>query len=208
MDKEYSFNKYTKENNHIEVVLKPTNISYDDIHALLWKANEQNRLKGFVLKTSLIEGNEIKERIGNKGRCFVAMRNGEMIGTASFRIVHRNKWYAKGEVLDYILLGVLPEYQGMHISSLLFHAIEQYARENCFSIIELDTAENNDKAIESYLHYGFHFVDYKHFKDTDHFSVVMAYWINNQKIPKIFSYMYFFLKRVYIKAKYKLKEGV
>ena len=190
----------TPAHNHITIIPKPDYISYDDIHELLWKANEKNREKGFILGTSLLNGHQIKERIGEKGRCFVALHNGRLVGTASVRIVERNTWYMKGQIADYCLLGVLPEFQGKHISTYLFNQIKLFSKENNYRIVELDTAEENRKAIETYRHLGFYRVNYVHFKNADHYSVVMAYWITKNIWGVCFSYIYYHFKKIYVRG--------
>ena len=73
------------------IIEKPLSVSFDQIHEVLWAANESNRNKGIILKTSELSGPELEERIGRDGKCFVAMKEDRVIGTASMRVRDRDR---------------------------------------------------------------------------------------------------------------------
>ena len=79
----------------IIIMEKPDWITYDDIHELIVKAHKVNIDKGIVMKTTKLEGEELKERIGVEGRCFVALDGEKLVGTSSYRILEKNEWYFK-----------------------------------------------------------------------------------------------------------------
>ena len=182
---------------------KPDYISYDDIHDLLWASNADNREKGFVLRTSELSGEMLQQRIGKDGYCFVAMDGEKLVGTLSIRFVERHTWYADGHIPDYILAGVLPEYRGKHINAELSNMVFQRIKELGYQIIELDTAEDNDYAINVYEHYGFKKVDFKPTKNGDHYRVVMAKWIDNCPFMVYTIKLRYVLKKIYIKSRYR-----
>ena len=181
---------------NILVVEKPESITYDQIHRLLWEANEQNRRSGFHLRTAELSGIELEKRIGKNGKCFVAMDGTKLIGTISVRLVERNTWYFKGLLPDYILAGVLPEYQGMHVNSMLAAKVFEFAGNNDFDAIELDTATNNLHAINVYKHQGFKIVDYVIHPELDHDSVVMIKWLRKHKQNRFYAFTVCTCKRI------------
>ena len=187
----------------ISVIEKPDSITFDEIHEVLWKANEENRKKGFLLKTSVLDADKLKDRLGDKGKCFIAVDNGRVVGTISVRIVKRNKWYFKGELPDYMLAAVLPEYQGKHINSLLAQKVFEYAIENGYEAVELDTAEENTHAIDVYKHQGFKLVDFLSKTGVDHYSVVMIKWFDRNPCSDHYRVLRYLIKRAYIKFRYK-----
>ncbi len=188
----------------IQIEEKDDSISYEIIHQVLEKAHQKHKENGFVLKTSKLSGEELKKRIGENGKCFVALHDGKVVGTLSVRLVKRNTWYAKGIIPDYILAGILPEYQGKHINTMLSNKAFDYSKNNGFDRIELDTAEKNKQAIKVYQHLGFRLVDFKAFSGADHYSVVMIK--NFYKFPysKVYYSLRFLIKKYYIKLRYKI----
>ena len=182
---------------------KPDSISYDEIHEVLWKANEENRDKGFQLATAQMTGEQLKERIGDDGHCFVAMADGQVIGTLSLRYVDRNAWFVRGRIADYILSAVLPEYQGYHVNSALTQLAFDAAKRDGCQVIELDTAENNEHAIKVYEHFGFQLVGYKANPRGDHYSVIMAKWFDGCPFSKGYVRFRYGMRRLYVRLRYK-----
>lgn len=179
-------------------------MSYDVIHDLLWRANQENRKNGFHLKTAGLDGKQIEERIGKDGKCFVAFCDRVPVGTLSVRFVERNNsWFAKGTIADYILAGVLPEYQGMHINSMLTKAVFRYAREKGVEVVELDTAADNKHAISIYEHQGFKKVSYAAMQDADHYSVIMAKWITKCPFPDFYRCAVYYLRKLKVLLMFK-----
>lgn len=185
------------------IVEKPENISYETIHDVLYSAHEENRKKGSIMTTSLLSGEQLKKRIGAHGKCWVVIDDEKVVGTASVRYVQRNNWYAKGMIPDYILVGVIPEYQGRGISRRLVEEVFNFAKENGNQVIELDTAENNVHAIEVYKHQGFRLVSYKAPR-ADHYSVVMVKWIEGCPYSEIYCKFRFNLTRLLVRLRYKV----
>ncbi len=188
----------------ITVMEKPEYISYDEIHSILERAHSVNRKDGFVMITSNLNGEQIRSRIGEKGKCWVALDGDIPVGTLSMRMVQRNTWYAKGEIPDYMLAGVIPEYQGKHINGILAQQLFAYARQQGYPLIELDTAEDNTHAISVYEHQGFRLVDFLAKKDLDHYSVVMVKWLDDCPYSKNYCRFRYNLRRRMIRLRYKV----
>lgn len=190
------------------IIEKPLSVSFDQIHEVLWAANESNRNKGIILKTSELNGPELEERIGRDGKCFVAMKEDRVIGTASMRVRDRDRWYYKGRIAELILVAVIPECQGKGLVTLLMDKVLDTARKRGFSAIETDTAEKNARAIDIYKHRGFQPVDYRRFIGADHFSVVMVKWLNAcpySETKRKWNYAY---RRAAVRVKYRMKAAL
>ena len=188
---------------NIIIIEKPESISFEVIHDVLWRANEGNREAGFILKTSQLAPEKLQSRIGEKGKCFIALDGDKVIGTISVRIVNRRKWYYKGDIPDYMLAAVLPEYQGKHINTMLAQKVFEFAILNGYKAIELDTAEENIHAIDVYKHQGFELVDYLAKSSLDHYSVVMVKWLDKCPYTEIKRKIMYSIRRTYIRVKYK-----
>ncbi len=181
---------------------KPENITFDEIHELLWNANQKNRDDGFVLSTSEMSGDQLKNRIGTDGHCFVALIDNKLVGTLSLRYLYRNSWFAKGKIADYMLAGVHPDFQGKHINTALSELAFETASKDGYDAIELDTAENNTHAIEVYKHLGFKKVSYKANPSGDHYSVIMMKWLKDNPFSNTYIGFRYSLKRVLIRIKF------
>lgn len=190
--------------NEIKIVEKPEWVSYEEIHEILYVAHEINRTNGFVMTTSNLTGKQIEERIGKQGKCWVALDNNKIVGTLSVRMIHRSSWYINGEIPDYILAGVHPMYQGKNINAQLTKKAFEYVQKRGFSLIELDTAENNKHAIEIYKHYGFRLVGYEAITGVDHYSVVMVKWLGNCPYSELQCKWRYNLRRFLVRVRYRI----
>ena len=186
----------------IRIIEKPDWISYEDIHELLYIAHESNRKKGFTVNTALMTGNEIEKHIGDQGKCFVALDGDKLVGTSSYRIIQQNYWCCKCEVVDRILVGVLPEYKGKHISALLFQKIEEEAKEKGYAYIENRTSEENEIMQRLCIKDGYRYIDFLSTK-ADHYTVVMLKWLYECPYKDWYIKLHFNIRRILIKVRFK-----
>ncbi len=182
-------------NNSYLVIEKPQHISFTDIHELLWEANQGNRERGFILKTSQYSASELEEYVGEDGKCFVAMDGDRLIGTLSIRFVERKRWYWTGRTAEYCLAAVHPDYRGKHVLSALTEVALQSASSEC-PLIELSTSDSNTHAIAVYRHYGFQMVDFHANSGGDHYSVVMVKWFQECPFAPFLVKIRFFAKKI------------
>lgn len=120
----------------------------------------------------------------------------------SIRFVERNTWYAKGRIPDFILGGVLPEYQGMHVFTGLFDLGLKKLTELGYSAVEGDTADNNTLAIKKYKHLGYRLVSYKANSNGDHYSVIMMKWMDKCPFSSVYLNLRFYMKKIVVKVRY------
>lgn len=190
--------------NQDEIVYQemPEWITYDDIHELLWKAHEENRKAGFILATTQLTGEELKDRVGPEGTTLVALSGDQLVGTLSFHPNKKKVWYIKGKSMGLLLGAVHPDFQGKHINSNLFKLSYDYARKDGCTSLELDTADHNDHAIKVFEHLGFVKVSYKANKGRDHYSVNMMKWLDECPFSPFYISLRYHLKRALVRLRY------
>ena len=188
---------------NIIVIEKPETILYEDVHNLLWIANEENRRNGFVLKTSELSGEELRVRLGEDGKCLVAMDGSRLVGTLFVYFATRSRWYYKGLIAEFGMIAIHPDYQGKHILRKLIELGIDYANDCGCLVIELDTADTNMRAINAYKHFGFSPVSYRANPGGDHYSVIMAKWLDKCPFSNWKVHYKYHLKKCYVKLRYK-----
>lgn len=188
---------------NIEIKEKPEYISYETIREVLHDAHKLNFENGIVLHTTTFTAQEIEEYIGEEGKCFVAISENKVLGTASYRIIERSSWYVQGKVVDEVLVGIRPEFKGMHLYSRLYEAIERDAIKNGYKLIVFNTAEKNVRKQKISSSHGFDNLSFFAAEDNDHYSVVMGKWL--QQCPYSSSEIRFkyLLKKIFVKIRYK-----
>ena len=162
----------------IVVKEKPCDISWDEIHDVLWAAHAENRKAGLNMKAPCLPGSQMEALVGENGHCFVALDGEKVIGTCSFKIETRNNWYVHQQPIAYCMLaGILPEYRGKGVYSQLLSLREQHIRQLHIKLMEMNTAEHNTAVQEALLKKGWRRVDFISLK-SPHYSVVMAKWLD------------------------------
>ena len=186
----------------IVIMEKPDWITYDDIHQLLYAAHESNREKGFNVETAEMNGEELEKHLGEHGKTLVALDGDKLVGTVSYRVLHRDLWCMKGDVGSYVLLGVLPEYKGQHIAAeLTKKAGEELVALGC-KCTECRTAEDNEIVQKMCLKKGYVYVDFLSTK-TDHYTVHMLRWLGECPYSKFRIGFHYRMRRFLIKLRYK-----
>ena len=67
----------------IQIMEKPDWVSWETIHDVLWEAHAENRKNGVFMRYPSLSGEEIKRRIDDNGKMFVAIEDGKVIGSAA-----------------------------------------------------------------------------------------------------------------------------
>ncbi len=183
-------------------LLGETDYSLADVHDLLWRANESNRNSGFVLKTSEMSEERLKDKIGD-GNCYAAIADQKLVGTITARAKQGRSWYCSGKYVSYMLAAVLPEYQGKHINTALAQKVFEYAEKIDANAVLLDTASGNGHALGIYRHQGFKLVDFQSRGDTDHYHVTMVKWLKKPPCSEVYRIFRYHLKKAYVTLRYK-----
>ena len=192
-------------NTDINTIEKPDWVSWDEIHEVLWKAHEKNRENGVIMSYPSLTGEEIKKRIENNGKMYVAIDGQNVIGTLALIIKKGNKWYNKGSY-GYLCFGaVLPNYSGKGIYRSLYKVAETTAINMGIFVITRDTNEKNARMLKISKQEGYHFVECKAYKD--HFNIVRAKWLDGCPYSSWYIKMRFLLSKFKQKTRYKMVPG-
>ena len=152
--------------------------SYEEIHEVLYRAHQKNRENGIVYKSSLLDGEGLRNKVG-EGITYVALLGDHLVGTASVSLRKGKYWYDKGRlVAHYCLAGVLPEYQGKGIMKQIDVTRESFAISNGAKLIRSGTAEKNYLQRNRFLRNGFIPVDFLVTKGNGYYSVMYAKWLD------------------------------
>lgn len=156
--------------NEIRFLKKPSSVSFDKIHEILWAAHESTRANGMQFSTAEMSGKELEDYIKtHNATCYVAMDGDKVIGTNSCYLDYVNKGAIKGRFVKEVLVGILPEYKGQGIYSRLFELAVTYAKENKADGMVTTTFAKNKKMQQIKKKQGFVYT--RHFIKDGHFSV-------------------------------------
>ena len=160
----------------IVVIEKPDYVSWDDIQKCVWEAHAINRSQEIIMGNSKLSGEEIKNFIGDRGKMFVALVEGKIVGTGAVIRKRASLWCGKeDEEYAYICFAtVLPKYCGLGIYKKIALLCETLALSWGVDKILGDTHERNHNMLVGVRKNGFRFVEYKVCKD--HFNVVFVKW--------------------------------
>lgn len=186
----------------IRIIEKPEEVPFSAIHDVMVAAHEQNFQKGIVTKSTRLSPEELQAKLGDRGRCFVAMDGDRVAGTSSFCVRRFNCWYARGDVAVTMFTAVLPEYKGQHISSLLDDRIEEEVRALGLKRIAFDTPQGNTLMQEIALKRGYRRVGFFSYP-SNHYSVEMMKWLDGCPFSGARISLRYFLRKAYIQLRFK-----
>jgi hypothetical protein len=163
----------------IKVMPKPDWVSFDDIHELLAAAHKRNYEKGIVLAYSQMTGEQIKEKLGDEGQCWVAMDGDKLVGTTSVTFFQGKKWWDRGKKVAHgCFTGILSQYQGLGIMEELNQKKYEYIIQHSVDMTEGDTAETNKTVLKVFGKEGFKVVGFFAPQNSYHYSVRLVKWLN------------------------------
>ncbi len=187
-----------------EIVIKEKSegITFEEIREVIVSAHQRNFEKGIIMQNAVLSAEDIAKTVGEDGKCFVALDGDKVVGTCSCRIGKLDRWYHKGDVLKTFLLGILPEYQGRHISSRFISEWDRQAKIGGVDVICFDTAEGNTNMIELSKRKGF--IPVRFFSPhSDHYSVEMVKWLDGAPYSSTYLKIRFTIQKMYITARFK-----
>ena len=188
----------------IKVMAKPEWISWDAIHELLLTAHKKNIEKGIVMDITRAEVSELENKLGDKGKCFVALCGDKLVGTTTITFLTGKKWFNKNKLVAYSRWsGILPKYQGLGIMEDLNELRDQHIIACGSDILEASTAENNKIVRINTRRNGFIDVAYSTSSSSGHYSVVMVKWLKGCPYSKFYCKLRFLMSKYYIKMRYK-----
>lgn len=186
----------------IQIIEKPNWVTWDDIHKVLWEAHAENRKKGIIMSYPSLSGDEIKRKIGENGKMFVAIEGNKVVGTLALIKKTGKQWYISGQY-GYLCFGaVLPEYSGKGIYRSLYQLAENTAKQMELLVLTRDTNEKNARMLKITKQEGYHFVKCKACKD--HFNIVRAKWLDKCPFPLWYTKFRYSLSVIKTKSRYRM----
>ncbi len=182
----------------IIIVPKPDNVSWQEVKNCLVVAHEINRKNGINMSHYQWPAEQIGEYVASSGEMFLAMDGDKVVGTLGIKERVGNYWYAKGKYAYLCFGSIIPSYKGRGIYKSLNEVCEEYARKNHFNVLIFDTHSKNKHMQEISSKGGFRFVRFFQARNRDHFSVVMAKWLNS--CP----YSRFYCRFMFLMSKWKI----
>lgn len=181
---------------NIQIVEKPDWITWDDIRQCLFEAHAENRAKGINMAHYQWPVERIKDSLGEKGVVLVALDGKRLVGTAAIGDKIGKTWYANGPYAYICFDAVLPEYSGKGIFKLLDSKREQLAIEFGYKILVFDTHQKNVHRQQIALKNGFRLVRFFRASSKDHYSVVMAKWLDGCPYSRMYCWIEYQLSRL------------
>lgn len=150
--------------------------SYAELTALLHRAYAPLAEAGFRFFASWQDETVTRER-ADAGECWVAERDGRLIGTGTLRppgTARGTPWYECEGVAVVGQLATEPGLQGQGLGSALLLHLEHRARQLGATHVALDTAEGATALRRYYARRGYGFVEYVDWGITNYRSVVLS----------------------------------
>ncbi len=187
----------------IRVIEKPESVSWETIRKVIQQAHQVHFNKGIVMRTTTLSAEEIEERVGKDGKCFVAMDGDKVVGVGACRLKSFKRWFLHGDAMEFTLGAILPSYKGKQIYPMLTKVREEEARRQGIYVLCGDTAEGNTRILKMYSDLGFVYVDFYSFHFSKHYSVEMMKWLHGCPFSGAYCFLRFHLKKLYVKLRYK-----
>ncbi|MBR5686545.1 MAG: GNAT family N-acetyltransferase [Prevotella sp.] len=160
----------------IKIVEKPDEVSWDEIHEVIWNAHAKNRENGVFMGNPSLPGEEIRKKVEGKGIMVVALDDHQLIGTAAIIKKRMKLWCGAEEYAYFCFDAVLPTHQGMGIYKKMNQLREETAKSYGMNKVALDTNKDNLREIEVVKKNGFKPVALR--KYGDHYNIVFVKWFD------------------------------
>ena len=189
----------------IQIIEKPDWVSWDEIREVIWESHAENREHGIKNALPSLPSDEIRKKVGDKGKMFVALDGKKVVGTYAVLVKSKRKWFSCGDYAYECFCTVLPEYRKSRAYFLLARMAIDYIRKKGLSLTTGEAHEYNEKVLKLKLREGYQHVAYKACKD--HYNVVIAKWLNECPYPLWYIKFRFLLSKLYLKTRFKMVPG-
>lgn len=184
----------------IQYLEKPDWISWSEVCNCIHAACAVNDKNGFHMHFSDIKPEELENELRD-GKCFVALHNKNVVGTASYKIRKLRKWYVWGNVIYHCNDGILPSYRGTDVYFGLKELRKNEEKNTGIRIFQFHTAEKNKTVIKINLRYGYKLVLFRpNKKGSNYYSVTMVKWEDGCPWPDWFLNFMFKVSRTFFKT--------
>ena len=179
---------------------KPDWVPWEDVIDCIRAADTVNQKKGLHMHIATVKPDEMKEDLKD-GKCFVALHEGKVVGTTSYKIRKLRRWYRRGKVIYYSYDGILPEYRGTDVYFALKEIQNKSVKESGIRVHQFHTAEKNKTVIKINLKYGFKLVLFKpNSLNLHYYSVTMVKWEDGCPFPDWFVNFMFKSSKFFFKS--------
>lgn len=191
----------------IKIVEKPDWVTWEEIREVLWLSHAENRENGIINSFPSLPSDEIRRKVGDNGKMFVALDGRKVVGTYAVLINNNRKWFTNGDYAYECLCAVLPGYRNRKSPaySLLATAAMDYIKKKGLPLTTGEIHEHNGTIKKLKLREGYRPIAYKACKD--HYNVVIAKWLNSSPFPLWYIKFRFQLSKLYLKTRYKMVPG-
>ena len=189
----------------IQIIEKPDWVSWDEIRKVLWESHAENREKGIKNALLSLPSDEIRKKVGDKGKMFVALDGKKVVGTYAVLIRNNRKWFTSGDYAYECFCTVLPEYRRTRAYFLLARTAIGYIKKKGLSLTTGEAHENNEKVLKLKFREGYQYVAYK--ACSGHNNIVIAKWLNECPYPLWYIIFRFQLSKLYVKTRFKMVPG-
>lgn len=159
-----------------EIRLITTSDSLGEVTDLLHEAYRSLAERGMRFVASHQDQQVTARRIA-KAECYLAFREGRLIGTVTLDDVAHTKgspWYDRPEVASFHQFAVRPHWQGRGIGSMMLEYIERRAAMKGVAELALDTAEPARHLINFYTRRGYRFIEHVRWDAVNYRSVLLS----------------------------------
>ena len=190
----------------IQIVVKPDWVSWEDIKRCLFEAHAANREKGINMAHYQWPAEKIEEYIGINGVVLVSLDGEKLVGTAAIAERTGNQWYAKGRYAYMCFAGVLPLYNGRGLYHRLTEQREKMAKSLGYNVLVFDTHKKNKQIQSIARNNGYRLVRFFRASSKDHYSVVMAKWLDGCPYSSFYCWIKFQLSKFQALMRTSLKK--
>ena len=162
--------------NDVTIRLLEPSDSIEDLTSLIRRAYSRLKGEGLRFVATYQDETKTRERCAH-GECWLAVRDGTVLGTVVLANGHREHgcaWYERADVNWFEQFAVEPECQGRGIGRALLAHIEERAAEQGWKELACDTAEQADHVIGMYEKWGYRIVDRVDWDITNYRSVILS----------------------------------
>jgi GNAT superfamily N-acetyltransferase len=151
--------------------------SIEDLTSLIHRAYARHTAAGLRYWATHQTVEDTHKRIAT-GECFVATRDGVIVGTILLQppsVTRGSEWYDRPDVAAFFQFAVEPDLRGTGIGRALLDHVEARAKELGATEIALDTAKPATDLIEMYEHLGYRVIgDIDWRPHTNYLSVTLS----------------------------------
>ena len=147
-----------------------------DLTSLLHRAYERNTRNGIHYSVAIATEEQIRET-SEKGKCFIAEKNGAIVGTVMYYSPEQargTEWYNNPSVAVVGRLAVDPQYQGQQIGKILLNHVEDCARAHRATELALDTAKQAAILVGYYKSLGYREVGEVKWQGTGFTNIILS----------------------------------